>query len=183
MIIIKNLNDNLSYSCRVIPDFFGRLVDAYDIGNNRILKSNEIRIIGINEIDSPTIDAESKTTVKNGGLTVGRDEMGRFTRGHKYAKGGSVSKRDELAKLMEEVLENKHYKRKDGTYVLAKELVAEAMIDELVNTRDSKIFTAIMERIYGKARQDIGFNGAITHKGLTDEEKEKVRRIFKKFEG
>lgn len=179
MIIIKNLNDNLSYSCRVIPDFFGLSRPGYDIGNNTILEENQIRIIGINEIDSPTIDAESKTTVKNGGLTVGRDEMGRFTRGHKYAKGGSVSKRDELAKLMEEVLENKHYKRKDGTYVLAKELVAEAMIDELVNTRDSKIFTAIMERIYGKVRQDIGFAGAIVHDKFTQEDIDRVNRIFK----
>lgn len=107
--------------------------------------------------------------------------MGRFTRGNKIATGRP--KKEPLVDLIEEVLESKHYRRKGGTYVLAKELVAEAMIDELVNTRDSKIFTAIMERIYGKVRQDIGFNGAITHKGLTDEEKEKVRRIFKKFEG
>ncbi len=57
------------------------------------------------------------------------------------------------------------------------------MIDELVLTKDSKLFTAIMERVYGKVRQDKGFAGAITHKGLTNEEKEKVRRIFKKFEG
>lgn len=179
MIIIKNLNNNLSYSCRIIEDFFGLSRPGYDIGNNIILEENQIRIIGVNEIDSPTIDVESNLSLVNGKSMEFRDEKGRFTRGHKYAKGGSVSKRDELAKLMEEVLENKHYKRKDGTYVLAKELVAEAMIDELVNTRDSKIFTAIMERIYGKVRQDIGFAGAIVHDKFTQEDIDRVNKIFK----
>lgn len=181
LIIVKNLNDNIAYSCRVIPDFFGRLVDAYDIGNNRILKSNEIRIIGVNEIDSPTIDAESNSPSEIRNKYGGRDELGRFTRGNKLGKnsGGGRPKKEELVDLIEEVLESKHYRRKDGTYILAKELMAEAIVDRIIEEQDSKLISIILDRLYGKVRQDIGFAGAIVHANFTQEDIDRVNKIFK----
>lgn len=181
MIIIKNLNDNLSYSCRVIPDFFGSLVDAYDIGNNRFLTKEEIRIIGLDEIDSPTIDAESKiqssTRLKHGE----RDERGRFTRGNRLSVGnkGGRPKKDELIDLMEEVLESKHYRKKNGSYILAKDLLAEKIIDKIIETQDPKLISIVFERFYGKVRHDIGFAGAIVHAEFTQEDIDRVNRIFK----
>lgn len=177
MIIIRNLNDNTSYSCEIIPNFFGPLLDGYDIGNDRILKKNEIRIIGVNEIEAP-IDLKSTLSVKNGGLTVGRDELGRFTPGNKIATGRP--RKDEIANKLEEVLESKHYKRKDGSYILAKDLIAEKLIDELINNPDAKLFNAIMERVYGKVRQDIGFAGAIVHGKFTQEDIDRVNKLFGK---
>jgi predicted ThiF/HesA family dinucleotide-utilizing enzyme len=84
-----------------------------------------------------------------------------------------------LADLLKEVAENKHYKIKDtGEYVRAYDIIAEKVVDRIVEKGDLKALEIFLERTEGKVTQGIKLSGALAHGSASDEEMNRLRLLF-----
>jgi len=84
-----------------------------------------------------------------------------------------------LADLLKEVAENKHYKIKDtGEYVRAYDIMAEKVVDKIVERGDLKALEIFLDRTEGKVTQGVKLSGGLSHGTITDEEMKRLNKLF-----
>lgn len=86
-----------------------------------------------------------------------------------------------LADLMKEVAQNKHYKIKEtGETVVAYDLIAEMVVDEIIHKKNHKYLETFLDRTEGKVTQGVKLSGGLSHGKPDDEEMERLLALFPK---
>lgn len=81
---------------------------------------------------------------------------------------------------LKELLEFKHYEKKDGTRVVARSLMAESMLDRAILQGNTKLIEIILDRVEGKVTQGVKLSGGLYHGKPDDEEMERLLALFPK---
>ncbi len=83
-----------------------------------------------------------------------------------------------LADFMREVAEQKHYEIKGtGKRIRAYELMAEIVVDEIVQKKNHKMLETFLDRTEGKVTQGVRMSGAIAT-ASTEDSLKRIREIF-----
>lgn len=170
-------NNKEATVCNLHTGFFGIGRDGYSFPDDETVYP-ESRVRVVNYIEE-TFQEEP---------TVEKREH-RFQKGHTFWKKSLEARKrnQELAKekkLFEdkivEILTNKHYKLKDGGYVVAIDRIIERAIDDLVDGKaiNPIILNMIMEKADGKLASKVNITGALSHGTATEEETQRLLALF-----
>lgn len=166
--------------CNLHTGFFGIGRDGYSFPDDEtVYPENRIRVV--NYIEETFQE-----------VTTNEKQVHRFQKGHTFwkksleARKRNQERNRELAKerkLFEdkiiELLTNKHYKLKDGGYVLAIDRIIERAIDDLADGKlNPVILNMIMEKADGKLASKVNITGALSHGTATEEETQRLLALF-----
>lgn len=163
--------------CNLHTGFFGIGRDGYSFPDDEtVYPENRVRVVNyIEETFQEPIKADKPKY--------------NFTHGNQFWKNGIEKRKKNLElakekKLFEdkivEVLTNKHYKLKDGGYVLAIDRIIERAIDDLADGKSINpiILNMIMEKADGKLASKVNITGALSHGTATEEETQRLLALF-----
>lgn len=168
-----------------IPSIAIKMTGYFGIGNNGVklvdsdIIFNEKAVKIMKRVPVNAFDTLQVTKI-NHGVYVERDEKGRVGAGNKLAvgnKGGRPSKTP-ITDRIKMILESKHYQKKDGTYVRADDLLAEAIVDQAVLRGNTKAIDLIMERVEGRVTQGVKMSGAIATVGINENDLMRLKKLF-----
>lgn len=178
----KNPNTKQASVAILMHGYFGLGKDGIKlVDSDKVFPIDSITKVG--EIPTNAFDMFQKQPSKLG-ENMGnpqRDTKGRFTQGHRISVGnnGGRPTKTPITDMIKEVLEYKHYDKKDGSQVRALELLAEQTVDRAILQGNGKALDTIFERIEGKVTQGIRLSGAIAQGSLPEETLNKLDKLFK----
>lgn len=138
------------------------------------------------EIPSNAFDTCQKPQQNTGEILENKTKAGQFKSGNEWRgndKGrplGSKNKtKTPLADLLKVVAEQKHYTIKDtGEKVVAYDLIAEMVIDEIITRKSHKMLETFLDRTEGKVTQGVKLSGAVAQGNLPEETLQKLDKLF-----
>lgn len=175
-----NPNTKEATVCNLHTGFFGIGRDGYSFPDDEtVYPENRIRVVNYIE---ETFQDQTPNDERVNLFKQGNDLWKRSLEARKR----NQERNRELAKerkLFEdkivEILTNKHYKLKDGGYVLAIDRIIERAIDDLADGKlNPVILNMIMEKADGKLASKVNITGALSHGTATEEETQRLLALF-----